>query len=143
MAKFNVDRARGGDDDFGDVGAEPTMPAKYAGTCATCRQRFAVGDPIASVLVDKKKTYHHGACRYPATALLVQAGAEADVNEVATVRQASNPRICRATTKKGKPCNNTAQKGEQFCGPHLTQLVARPKPDRQSTARRDLYDEPI
>ena len=119
------------------------MPAKYAGTCATCRQRFAVGDPIASVLVDKKKTYHHGACRYPATALLVQAGAEADVNEVATVRQASNPRICRATTKKGKPCNNTAQKGEQFCGPHLTQLVARPKPDRQSTARRDLYDEPI
>ena len=45
------------------------MPAKYAGTCGTCRQRFAIGDPIASVLVDKRMTYHHGACRYPATAL--------------------------------------------------------------------------
>ena len=101
MAKMNVNRARGGDDDFGAVGAEPTMPAKYAGTCATCGQRFAAGDPIASVLVDKKMTYHHGVCRYPATALLAQ------------------PAKCRATTNKGKPCNNTPQKGEQFCGPHL------------------------
>jgi hypothetical protein len=119
MAKMNLNRARGGDDDFGDVGAEPTMPAKYAGTCGTCGQRFAAGAPIASVLVDKKMTYHHGACRYPATALL---------GEDAT---ASTPGKCRATTSKGKPCNNTPQKGEQFCGPHLTQLIARPsQPDR-------------
>ena len=110
MAKMNINRARGGDDDFGAVGDEPTMPAKYAGTCATCRQRFAVGDPIASVLVDKKMTYHHGACRYPATALL---GLDA-------------PGKCRATTSKGKPCNNTPQKGEQFCGPHLTALRRGP-----------------
>jgi hypothetical protein len=112
MVKMNVNRARGGDDDFGDVGAEPTMPAKYAGTCGTCRQRFAVGDPIASVLVDKKMTYHHAACRYPATALLAKDTTEADV--------VSSPGKCRATTSKGKPCSNTPQKGEQFCGPHLT-----------------------
>jgi hypothetical protein len=131
MAKMNVDRARGGDDDFGAVGAEPTMPAKYAGTCGTCGQRFAVGDPIASVLVDKKTTYHHGACRYPATALLEQDTTAAEVDAVATARNASNPGNCRATTNKGKPCMNTPQKGEQFCGPHLTQLVARPLPGRQ------------
>ncbi|MEP7114114.1 MAG: hypothetical protein ABI862_12680 [Ilumatobacteraceae bacterium] len=123
MAKMNVNRTRGGDDDFGAVGEEPTMPARYAGTCATCRQRFAVGEPIASVLVDKKPTYHHGACRYPATALLAQ-------DPRATAPNASTPGACRATTSKGKPCNNVPQKGEQFCGPHLTQLVARPAPDR-------------
>ncbi len=116
MAKMNVTRARGGDDDFGDVGAEPTMPARYAGTCGTCGQRFASGDPIASVLVDKKMTYHHGACRYPASALLGEQGATGK---------------CRGTTSKGKPCNNAPQKGEQFCGPHLTQFLARraPNPD--------------
>ena len=113
MAKMNVDRARGGDDDFGAVGAEPTIPARYPGTCGACAQRFAVGDPIASVLVDKKKTYHHEACRYPATALLTPGA-----------RETPNAGRCRATTNKGKPCNNTPQKGEQFCGPHLTQLVA-------------------
>jgi hypothetical protein len=129
MAKMNVDRARGGDDDFGAVGAEPTMPAKYAGTCRTCGQRFAVGDPIASVLVDKKMTYHHGACRYPATALLASAAAGVDVSAVAMARNASTPGKCRATTNKGKPCNNVPQKGEQFCGPHLTQLVARHSPE--------------
>jgi hypothetical protein len=121
---MNVNRARGGDDDFGDVGAEPTMPAKYAGTCATCGKRFAAGDPIASVLVDKKMTYHHGACRYPATALLAT-DTTADVDIVAPLREASTPGRCRATTKRGTPCNNTAQKGEQFCGPHLTQLDRR------------------
>ena len=63
------------------------MPAKYAGTCGTCRQRFAVGDPIASVLVDKKMTYHHGACRYPATALLAQDTTDADVDVVAAGAQ--------------------------------------------------------
>jgi hypothetical protein len=125
MAKMNVDRARGGDDDFGTVGAEPTMPARYAGTCATCGQRFSVGDPIASLLVDKKMTYHHGACRYPATALLADPTTVVDV--VAPAGQASVSAKCRATTNKGKPCNNTPQKGEQFCGPHLTQLVGRPK----------------
>jgi hypothetical protein len=136
MVKMNVDRARGGDDDFGDVGAEPTMPAKYAGTCATCRQRFAVGDPIASVLVDKKTTYHHGACRYPATALLAQ-------DTAATPSKASKPAKCRATTNKGKPCNNTPQSGEQFCGPHLTQLAARPSTDRQPITQPDPRDEPF
>ena len=109
MAKMNVDRARGGDDDFGAVGDEPTMPAKYAGTCSTCGQRFAIGDPIASVRVNKKTTYHHGACRYPATALLAQG-------------TAGDPAKCRATTSKGKPCNNTPQKGEEFCGPHLSRI---------------------
>ncbi len=117
MAKMNVDRARGGDDDFGGVGEEPTMPAKYAGTCATCGQRFAVGDPIASVLVDKKTTYHHRACRYPATALLAQ--------DTTGTRVDMKPGKCRATTNKGKPCNNAPQQGEQFCGPHMTQLVGR------------------
>jgi hypothetical protein len=107
MAKMNLNRARGGDDDFGAVGEEPTMPAKYAGTCGTCKQPFAVGDRIASVRVDKKMTYHHGTCRYPATALLGQPG------------------TCRAITSKGKPCSNVPQKGEQFCGPHLTQRTAR------------------
>jgi hypothetical protein len=105
MAKMNVDRARGGDEDFGAVGDEPTMPARYAGTCRTCGHRFAAGDPIASVVVDKKMTYHHGACRYPATALL---------GDSATSGK------CLATTSKGKPCSNVPQKGEQFCGPHLT-----------------------
>lgn len=122
MAKMNVDRARGGDDDFGAVGAEPTMPAKYAGTCATCGRRFAVGDQIASVRVDKKTTYHHGACRYPATALLAQGTIEADVDAVAPARTASDAAKCRATTSKGKPCNNIPQKGEQFCGPHLSRI---------------------
>lgn len=117
MAKMNVNRARGGDDDFGAVGDEPTMPAKYAGTCATCGKRFAVGDPIASVLVDKKTTYHHQACRYPATALLAR--------DTTDIRVDAKPGKCRATTNKGKPCNNAPQKGEQFCGPHLTQLVGR------------------
>lgn len=130
---MNVNRARGGDDDFGAVGAEPTMPAKYAGTCGTCSQRFAVGDPIASVLVDKKMTYHHGACRYAATALLAQNATEADVDAAATACRASNPGTCRATTNKGKPCNNTPQKGEQFCGPHLSQLVARQSQSPQPT----------
>ncbi len=129
----DITRTERNDDDFGAVGAEPTKPAKYAGTCATCRQRFAVGDPIAAVLVDKKTTYHHAASRYPATALLAQHNAEIDVDAVAVARKASSPGKCRATTNKGKPCNNTAQKGEQLCGPHLIQLVARPIPARQST----------
>ena len=140
---MNVNRARGGDDDFGAVGAEPTMPAKYAGTCATCTQRFAIGDPIASVLVDKKMTYHHGNCRYPATALLAHDTTEVDVDVVTAARKASKPGKCRATTNKGKPCNNTPQKGEQFCGPHLTQLVARQSPGQQPTTEPDAYDEPF
>ena len=143
MTKMNVNRARGGDDDFGAVGVEPTMPARYAGTCGTCKQRFAVGDPIASVLVDKKTTYHHGACRYPATVLLAQKTTEAGVDAAATARKASQPGKCRATTNKGKPCNNAPQKGEQFCGPHLTQLVAGHSPDRQPTTQPDPHDEPF
>ncbi len=123
MAKMNWNRAEGGDDDFAAVGAEPTIAARYAGTCATCGQRFAVGDPIASVMVDKKSTYHHGACRYPATALLSHDVAEADVDAVGAARVATGK--CRATTKKGKPCANDPQHGEQFCGPHLTQARAR------------------
>jgi len=128
MAKMNWDRARGGDDDFAAVGDEPTMAARYAGACATCGQRFAVGDPIASVIVDKKPTYHHGACRYAATALLAQHAAEAGVEAVGVEGTEPSPGRCRATTKKGKPCSNTPQKGEEFCGPHLSQAVAR---DRQ------------
>jgi hypothetical protein len=138
---MNVDRGRGGDDDFGAVGAEPTMPAKYAGTCATCGQRFAVGDPIASVRVDKKSTYHHGACRYPASALLAQGTANAD--DVATPPSGSGSRMCGATTKKGNPCNNTAQKGELYCGPHLTQLAAASRHARRTTTRPDLSDDPF
>jgi hypothetical protein len=141
MVRMNVDRGQGGDDDFGAVGAEPTMPAKYAGTCATCGQRFAIGVPIASMLVDRKMTYHHGACRYRATALLAQDTVEADA--MAPARKASKPGRCRATTNKGKPCNNTPQQGEQFCGPHLTQLVARPSLDRQRATPPDLDDEPF
>ncbi len=110
MARMNRDRVGGGDDDFAAVGEEPTIAARYPGTCDTCRQRFAVGDPIASVTVDKKTTYHHGACRYPATALLSQQATEADTPQ---------PGKCRATTNKGKPCNNAPQNGELFCGPHL------------------------
>ncbi len=140
MAKMNVNRARGGDDDFGAVGAEPTKPAKYAGTCATCRQPFAVGDPIAAVLVDKRTTYHHGGCRYPATALLERNAGEGDADAVAGARQAPSSGKCRATTNKGKPCNNTAQKGEQFCGPHLTQLVARRVPASQASTQPDPDD---
>lgn len=136
MAKMNVNRARGGDDDFGAVGDEPTMPAKYAGTCATCRQRFAAGDPIASVLVDKKMTYHHRACRYAATALLAGEVADADV-------VARSPNTCRATTSRGKPCSNAPQKGEQFCGPHLTQFVARSSTTGRSISLPDPDDQPF
>jgi hypothetical protein len=126
---MNINRAGGGDDDFGAVGAEPTMPAKYAGTCATCSERFSIGDPIAKVLVDKKMTYHHAACRYPATALLAQDMTGANADAPATAREALKPGKCRATTNKGAPCNNQPQKGEQFCGPHLAQLVGRPPPE--------------
>jgi len=112
MARMNRNRAGGGDDDFAAVGEEPTFAARYAGTCSTCGRRFAVGDPIASVVVDKKSAYHHAACRYPATALLSQHDGPST---------ASSPGKCRATTKKGKPCDNVPQKGEEFCGPHLTQ----------------------
>lgn len=127
MAKMNWNRAQGGDDDFAAVGEEPTIAARYAGTCATCGQRFAVGDPIASVAVDKKSTYHHGACRYPATALLSHDAAAVGADRIESG-------ACRATTKKGKPCGNAPQKGEQFCGPHLTQAVARGA--RSSTSDR-------
>ena len=119
------------------------MPAKYAGTCATCRQRFAVGDPIASVLDDKKMTYHHGACRYPATALLAQERADIDVDDPAIARNAATSATCRATTNKGKPCNNAPQKGEQFCGPHLTRSVARSSPAMRSTTQTDPDDQPF
>ncbi len=115
---MNRNRARGGDDDFAAVGEEPTFPARYAGTCATCGTRFAVGDPIASVVVDKKPTYHHAACRYPASAWLAEEAG------LATGHTAS-PTTCRATTRKGKPCNSAPQKGEQYCGPHLTQIARR------------------
>lgn len=113
---MNRNRRGGGDDDFGAVGEEPAFPARYAGTCATCGTRFAVGDPIASLVVGKKSTYHHAACRYPATAFL----STHDIDAAApTVGSAPAPGRCRATTKKGAPCGNAPQKGEQYCGPHL------------------------
>jgi hypothetical protein len=121
MARMNRSRAGGGDDDFAAVGEEPTLAARYPGTCATCRQRFAVGDPIASVIVNKKTTYHHGACRYPATALLSQTVTDAALG---ASRNKPKPGKCIATTNKGRPCNNAPQKGEQFCGPHLTQRAS-------------------
>ena len=124
MVRMNWDRARGGDDDFAAVGEEPTIAARYAGTCATCGQRFGVGEPIASVIVKKKPTYHHGACRYPATALLSQRAAETGIDAVGAAHNEPTSK-CSATTTKGKPCNNAPQKGEQFCGPHLTQAEAR------------------
>ena len=119
------------------------MPAKYAGTCGTCSQRFAAGDPIAPVLVDKKMTYHHEACRYPATALLAQGTRGADADVVAG-RRTSNPGKCGATTSKGKPCNNAPQKGQQFCGPHITQVVAPPSTHGQPITQPDTAcDEPF
>ena len=124
MVRMNRDRARGGDDDFAAVGEEPTFAARYPGTCATCGQRFGVGEPIASVLIEKESTYHHGACRYPATALLSQRAAETDLGAGRAARDEPTSK-CSATTIKGKPCNNAPQKGEQFCGPHLTQAGAR------------------
>ena len=108
---MNWDRARGGDDDFAAVGEEPTITARYAGTCATCGQRFGVGDPIASVIVDKKPTYHHGVCRYPATALLSQQAPQAGVGVGRATRNEPDPGKCGATTKKGKPCNNAPAEG--------------------------------
>ena len=126
MTKSNRDRARGGDDDFAAVGEESTIAARYRGTCGTCGQRFDVGDVIAPVTVDKKSTYHHGACRYPATALLSHKVDVADSGVGGGARKMLQPSKCRATTNKGKPCNNAPQNGEQFCGPHLTQLVDRP-----------------
>ena len=121
---MNWDQARGGDDDFAAAGEEPTIAARYAGTCATCGQRFGVGEPIASVIVKKKPTYHHGACRYPATALLSQRAADTGIDAVGAAHNEPT-RKCSATTTKGKPCNNAPQKGEQFCGPHLLQAEAR------------------
>lgn len=131
MAKMNRDQERGGHDDFADVGEEPTLPARYAGTCATCGQRFAVGDPIASIVVNKKPTYHHGACRYPATALLSQRVTEAVGEPGGSACIAPKWAKCRATTNKGKPCNNAPQKGKQFCGPHLTQLQPGKTPSNE------------
>lgn len=125
MVRMNRDRVGGGDDDFAEFGEEPTFAARYSGICATCGQRFSVGDSIASVVVDKKSTYHHAACRYPASAFL----AEADgVAHTTAVRPAGGGG-CQATTKKGKPCSNDPQKGERFCGPHLTQHRAAQQVD--------------
>jgi hypothetical protein len=137
---MNVQSARGGDDDFDAVGAEPTMAAKYPGTCATCGQRFAAGDPIASVLVDKKWQRHHGSCRYRASALLQREIGEVDVDATAGAMKAPKPGKCRAVTSKGKPCNNAPQRGEVFCGPHLTQLVNRPTA-QPSADKGNPYDE--
>jgi hypothetical protein len=137
MVKMNDSRGRGGDDDYGDVGAEPTMPARYPGTCAECGQRFDKGDPIATVVVDKRKTYQHGHCRYPATALLEQSMTEAGVDAGAARRKAPPPGLCKAVTSKGRPCGNAPQKGEQFCGPHLTQLLNR------TTAATPRSEEPF
>ena len=124
MVKMNDSRARGGDDDYGAVGAEPTLLARYPGVCAVCGQRFEKGDPIATVVVDKRKTYQHGRCRYPATALLEHPIADAG-DAIAARRNVPPPGRCRAVTNKGASCGNAPQKGEQFCGPHLTQLVSR------------------
>ena len=119
------------------------MPAKYAGTCGTCRQRFAAGDPIAPVLVDKKMTYHHEACRYPATARIAQDMRGPEADGVVAGRRTSTPGKCGATTSKGKPCSNAPQKGEQYCGPHLTQLAARTSADGRPPWQPDADDQPF
>ncbi len=124
MVRMNRDRS-GGDDGFAEVGEEPTLRARYPGPCATCGQRFVVGEPIASVVLDKTTTYHHGACRYPATALLSQHASEADVGGAGSVGHAPKQDRCATTTKRGKPCSNAPQKGERFCGPRLTQRATR------------------
>jgi len=139
---MNWQDGRGGDDDFGAVGSEPTVAAKYPGTCATCGQRFVAGDPIASVLVDKKWQRHHGHCRYPATALLQGKISETDVDNAARAEKPPTPGKCRAVTGKGRPCNNAPQRGEVFCGSHLTQLVNRPTA-QSSPDKPDPYDEPF
>ena len=140
---MNINQAQGGDDDYGAVGAEPTMPARYAGTRGTCGKRFAAGDPIASVLVDKRMTYDHGHCRYPATALLQQVVAEADADAASAARKVPRTAICRATTNKGKPCGNGAMNGSNFCGPHHDQLVARTAGASLRPASRTPYDAPL
>ena len=142
VTRMNWQDGRGGDDDFVAVGAEPTMAAKYPGTCPTCGQRFAAGDPIASVLVDKKCQRHHGRCRYPATALLGREISEADVDATARATKASKPGKCRAVTGKGNPCDNAPQRGDVLCGPHLTQLANRPTA-QPSSNQPDPYSEPF
>lgn len=125
MGKVNRSRVGGGDDDYGEVGAEPTIPAKYAGACSACGQRFAAGDPIAPVVVEKRVTYQHRSCRYPASALLERAVTHAETEAGVAALDALQVSMCRATTNKGKPCGNAPQKGEELCGPHLAQLVTR------------------
>ncbi|MEO5899029.1 MAG: hypothetical protein ABIR68_02720 [Ilumatobacteraceae bacterium] len=80
---------------------------------------------MAPVVVEKRTTYQHGSCRYPATAMLECAVTQGETEGVAAAPDALKVSMCRAITNRGKPCGNAPQKGEEFCGPHLTQLVTR------------------
>jgi len=111
MAKMNWDEGRGGDDDFAGVGEEPTIPARYAGTCATCGQRFAVGDPIASIVVDKKPSYHHRACRYPTTALLSQKFTGADGEPAGGAHNPSKPAKVQSHDQQGQAVQQCPSEG--------------------------------
>jgi hypothetical protein len=129
MVKMNWDQARGGDDDFAAVGEEPTIAARYAGTCATCGQRFGVGEPIASVIVDKKPTYHHGACRHPATALLTRTVFETDMDAVGAARNEPTSR-CSATTTKGRRATTPLRKASSSAA----RISLRPKRESSRAA---------
>jgi len=51
--------------------------------------------------------------------------------------------MCRAKTKKGKPCRNGAMNGSNFCGPHHDQLVARTAGGTSPTGEPDSHDAPF
>ena len=53
-------------------------------------------------------------------------------------RKASKPKV-RATTNKGQAVQQTPQKGEQFCGPHLTQLGRATPPTGNPPPSPDPY----
>lgn len=100
-----------------------SFPARYPGRCATCSQAFAVGDLVASTLMNAMRKYHHERCVYGG-----------DANE--TDFDLSSPdRRCRATTKSGNPCKGGAKRGELYCGPHLDQMAQQ--------AEREQPDEPF
>lgn len=144
MTRMNWDRRGGGDDDYGAVGTEPTIRAKYRGVCATCGTTYEPGDDIASTRSRStdNSLWHHGHCRYPTTLILEDAGRDGDV--YAIVDAAGSRRaveLCPAKTKKGQPCTSRPKAGERYCGPHLDQLARQAA--APPTGKPDPYDEPF
>jgi hypothetical protein len=103
--------------------------AKYAGTCGTCEERFAVGDPIASTLVGAKRVFHHSHCVYGS-----EPGRGSGAAEARPTAPAIAPDACQATTKSGQPCRGGVKKGEIYCGPHLDQMARGGPPTRAPAA---------